>query len=65
MKKELIRALKILRWTAFIVLFAVSVLFLIYCIAHADRRLFPAIICVLGTSAMIVKEIWMMKRFGQ
>ena len=65
MKKELIRALKILRWTAFIVLFAVSVLFLIYCIAHADRRLFPAIICVLGTSAMIVKEIWMTKRFGQ
>ena len=62
--KELIRALKILRWTAFLVLFVVSVLFLIYCIAHSDRRLFPAVICALGTAALILKEIWLTKRFG-
>lgn len=42
MSKELMPAVKILRWTAFLVLFAASVLFLIYCIAHSDRRLFPA-----------------------
>ena len=65
MKKEWILALKILRWTAFLALFVVSVLFLIYCIAHSDRRLFPAVICVLGTAALILKEIWMTKRFGQ
>ena len=65
MKKGLIRALQILRWVTFIVLFVVSVLFLVYCITNSDRRLLPAIICVLGTSAMIIKEIWMTKQFGQ
>ena len=59
MKKKLIQALQILRWITFIVLFLVSVLFLAYCITNSDRRLLPAIICVLGTSAILVKEVWL------
>ena len=65
MKKNLIRALQVLRWVTFILLFTASVLFLIYCIVNSDRRLLPAIICVLGTAALLVKEIWLTMRFGQ
>ena len=65
MKKKLIQALQILRWITFIALFLVSVFFLAYCITNSDRRLLPAIICVLGTSAVIIREIWVTKRFGQ
>ncbi len=65
MKKKLIRALCILRWITFAVFFLASTLFLVYCVVHSDCRLSPAIFCVLVTSAMLAKEIWLRKRFGQ
>ena len=64
MKRNIIRALLLLRWITFIVLAVVSVVFLACCLATGDsRRLFPAIICVLGTSAILIKEIWLKKHF--
>ena len=46
-----------IRITCFICLVAVSVLFTAYCIIYKDRRLIPAIICVFGTSALLIKEL--------
>lgn len=64
-KGEAIRALFVLRLVTFIVLFIVSLLFLIDCAVNADRRLFSAVICMLGALALLVKEIWLRKRLGR
>lgn len=62
MKRNVMRFVLILRWITLIALVIVSVVFLIYCLLHSDRRLFPAIICVLGTAAILSKEIYVCRK---
>ncbi len=46
-----------LRLIICIILVIISVLFAIYCITNSDKRLYLSIISVVGTGAILAKEI--------